>query len=1582
MSWIWQQQNGSLSNKIKRNTGWKSPNVVSQCLPSNINVVTSEKTDPIDPTALQTSINAGETTYNDRKQTFYNENGNPIIKSLWNDLNNIKTVSNNKYDYATLLSINTYDENVTYMSPLISCRDFDFNIPTGTTITGIEIKITKSAYSEPSAQASPSTCGDSNSFVEYLYYQGITNYTYDDVVTISLNDTCNSDFYNDTLFSNTRNDFNNNLNSLVPQYSFISNYTNYANPWIADNWDLSIPYYVYNLFGYDETPILNYYDNTTTHQIIPPKGVWTVEKNTQIYGGEEDMWGNITGLTPDSINNSNFGMYFKCNQYIPRSYSGSYYNRISFNNNGEKQLYFDNILNETPYNSCVGYEVSKLHDIQIRVHYELDASVKTLDARENIFLSGTTLSTDDIYFKFQKCFDGICYQYVNNITNIYDISLMTGDGISITNMYNEYNIIDEYCSNIYRVDIATKEQIDLNINHFEIDNIKMKPGHKVLLLEQQNASDNDIYMINDNYFLENSNLLSTRESAYRAKIYVKMGTYEQKQYFLTDFGNQFPITGETKNFTTGHSYMIKNYIDYNIKNIETGYTYDISGNTIGNPNKIIFTNYKVARSLSETKTWNDIEFTPTSAITINYLNDSYSLTSEYDMIYYDMTGSTSSQTYSTWNGLSFFVIDSNFYNHSSIGDHSLISFKKGSGTFDTEMIPTSSEFNYLSKIRYIDSNYVAFDEIPSYMINDILTGNTAYTFRVRNLHYCSATTNSYEDYLNYSPYGDILDFRTIGGLNIKPYQNSDYYKWFDFNLITINNIINGVSSAYTFKTNNQYQNYKLKTFLDNLGTTPELIYNSAYYLSDEYYIEEIWEHTSYNRDGSFHSLGGASSTYYNRQSSRWKIIPYDTTKLSQFRPNTYIDYGVLTTGNTGVITPYSFIDGDTGRTLITEVNDKYMIVEKPRLEHDPDSSYYNPTTNKLEGLTYDIINVSKTQDISDILYELYLSYEHSYYYYYSDSFYNRICSSYAEIIKENRLIRNMTSGILYQKNDLFNFDIFNINIDDNFNHLDDVNLTYKPIELIDIGIDGKTKLPIPLVINNIDIKNSSFPYFTGHTEFDYGSIEHQSFMRDSVIVNNKLHFLIQYQGKLYFNGEETSGGTYLQKYYTQNNATLVFDKNLSETELSYYYYMDNRNYNSTNIGFFNSKIKSDSSGKTYQFGISTHDDITWDNTNTSINVSSTNTLNDSIKRIGAAKDYDIGYLIVYENNGNINTAITYSGEANRLTYTNDIETIDNYNYVYNANNGDYYQSKNNAGRNLLYDGPGGKKSSMLLRYSDNFNTIDWKILYHSLDINGNIYQLLNTDKSLKIIKDFDENYLYQTLSTKKGTNKLKIERINSAYTYFYQYDDILYTDYNTFSIIKLSKDGDFNKLKSIYYPDVSGSSQSPELKNIIYEDEYLYVLINTNTKIIIDDVIYGENSIEIKHYIIKLNNLLEVMWVNILGELNDTIGTDMKLYDNKILFVSGYFKNTTKISNYKLTSNGDISSYVCKIDIESGDVLSVLDKHSTEIIKIKTLDIVDDNIYIGGDWIGGTFLGGIRQINYIETTNSRVFVERIKINSI
>ena len=71
--------------------------------------------------------------------------------------------------------------------------------------------------------------------------------------------------------------------------------------------------------------------------------------------------------------------------------------------------------------------------------------------------------------------------------------------------------------------------------------------------------------------------------------------------------------------------------------------------------------------------------------------------------------------------------------------------------------------------------------------------------------------------------------------------------------------------------------------------------------------------------------------------------------------------------------------------------------------------------------------------------------------------------------------------IHYQDDDKFNLDLFELDLDENYNHHSDVNLTYEPVELIDIGIDNKTKLPIPLDLKNIDITTIDNLWFTGQT---------------------------------------------------------------------------------------------------------------------------------------------------------------------------------------------------------------------------------------------------------------------------------------------------------------------------------------------------------------------------------------------------------------------------------------------------------------------------------------------------------------------
>ena len=214
-----------------------------------------------------------------------------------------------------------------------------------------------------------------------------------------------------------------------------------------------------------------------------------------------------------------------------------------------------------------------------------------LDDREMI-KEDSLLKTHDLHFKFQKCLDGVVYSYIKDTNDIYDKSVLTGDGYSINNMYNKYNIIDKYVKNLHHVDIAIggedNENIDLSIQHHSIDDIQVKPSHLILIFGQDDKVKNDIYVVTDKYFLEKTDLLSTREKSDKAKFYVKLGTWKETQFFLMNESIIFPTTNEEKIFIAHHSYILKSKLNYDINNPDSA--------------GLLFTNYDVARHLQDNQT--------------------------------------------------------------------------------------------------------------------------------------------------------------------------------------------------------------------------------------------------------------------------------------------------------------------------------------------------------------------------------------------------------------------------------------------------------------------------------------------------------------------------------------------------------------------------------------------------------------------------------------------------------------------------------------------------------------------------------------------------------------------------------------------------------------------------------------------------------------------------------------------------------------------------------------------------------------------------------------------------------------------
>ena len=67
--------------------------------------------------------------------------------------------------------------------------------------------------------------------------------------------------------------------------------------------------------------------------------------------------------------------------------------------------------------------------------------------RLDLYWSGVTYIPDN-YFKYKKCLSGITYQYVNTLNDIYNKNAMVGKTWCIYDMYNEFDIINNFMVNM------------------------------------------------------------------------------------------------------------------------------------------------------------------------------------------------------------------------------------------------------------------------------------------------------------------------------------------------------------------------------------------------------------------------------------------------------------------------------------------------------------------------------------------------------------------------------------------------------------------------------------------------------------------------------------------------------------------------------------------------------------------------------------------------------------------------------------------------------------------------------------------------------------------------------------------------------------------------------------------------------------------------------------------------------------------------------------------------------------------------------------------------------------------------------
>lgn len=942
---------------------------------------------------------------------------------IWNKTENI--LGNDSDTSTFMFNQNLESKNVEKESEWLVLGDFGFSIPETAKINSIQLKVVRKNFAFNDRDFDyrwDDTVGDGVylPYVEESFLNNyITTYTRDSVITI--HDNYNDDF-DEQNFENKAQIHE--RESVKPIKTLCDTYNS------SQDFEIVSDYVSYRA----------------------PENVWSNEKETIIYGNSNgDLWNG--NLTPEILNSEDFCVKIKVWQKVYRGYGyrsfyrpdvaanyttlaawgGSWPRMLNRERNDESLIDFYNVEESISF-PLASYLISRLYTVGVKVYYDIDLLGYDLVEDERLFYNNiqVPVRTDSVYFKYQKCLDGVCYKYVDSLNDIYKNDVISGDNVNINNMYNEYNIIDKYIPNLYHVDIATNVNVDLTDDHFLIDGIELIPKQLILLYGQDSASTNDIYKVTNNFTLEKTNLLEDSDKVFRAKVYVKYGTNKGKQLFLLPKANNiFPVSGEVKEFEERHSYIIKHALNYDINNTSND-----------EPSKVLFTNYEVARTLNDdTKNlYKQLEINLESPsgkyteINFKYRELDFSISSKYsDYVTTFLTGITSAHT-NAINidalGNTEIKVETDFFDKSEIGDYVEIKFYES----EVEDIDNQRLLWYSQIKDKSGTDTIVVNSLSQFHIDTIMNYETGFSYYISNLNYVSgATAREYVINFLKLPLKDLVDVVEIDtDIAILFDTKSDYYKYFNYGEITITKNIYDIStSALTsteeilFETTNQYVNYKLKPFFDNFSLIP---------------INNV-----YNND----SLNNGEFTYYYTEEGNtdgfWIVIPDSNyiNKLESFKPYTYV-----------------IISGDTfvTKTLVRGVNDDDLVIERP-IEYSSGS--------------FSIHNISDFEEISDLLYDVYTNYTHDYYKKQEDATRNRICAVYASIIKNNSIIRSQSTGIIYQENDLWNFDLFNIEVDENFENTFDPNLTYVPVEVLDVGVDKITKLQKPIDISNIVIPDNS-----------------------------------------------------------------------------------------------------------------------------------------------------------------------------------------------------------------------------------------------------------------------------------------------------------------------------------------------------------------------------------------------------------------------------------------------------------------------------------------------------------------------------
>jgi len=469
------------------------------------------------------------------------------------------------------------------------------------------------------------------------------------------------------------------------------------------------------------------------------------------------------------------------------------------------------------------------------------------------------------------------------------------------------------------------------------------------------------------------------------------------------------------------------------------------------PYKMMFMDYDLARKSQTTNAVNfsgvtmDIDLSGVSCINMTYFNDEYNIHLDGDLSHEDVFSGTTVinnseyQQYYVPNGSLYYdenervevniyqkdiLSGTTFWNHTSYVPNDIWNI---SGTTDnglqwtvsgitTDTGYTSGYTNwyvdditpilaYLANVENTGSTYIQLDKLlEDYLYNNLIKNYENLYYSVTSLNHSNA--NYIDLYLKFLLFPRINNFETTlntDSIHFQPiFNNEEIY--FNYDALTIT--MSGTSQVYTFETDCLYNKYNLIDFFSQLGYG----YNAAIYNG---YSTNVINESGYTYGDYYMTLIIPSIE---------DITPYTYMKVETDSGNTYnVVVSEVTGGTITIITPLNYINGET----ITEIT-----------------------------------NLWNVGDISNALQTTYENYAHNEYRKHHIQIQKKIYNAYAEIINQNQInqeIRLLISGIIFENHNK----IMVLKVFDPADFIDE-RLLYEPIEIVRIGKDRKTTIPVTI----------------------------------------------------------------------------------------------------------------------------------------------------------------------------------------------------------------------------------------------------------------------------------------------------------------------------------------------------------------------------------------------------------------------------------------------------------------------------------------------------------------------------------------